>query len=74
MIDLQRKHKNDYSCVVFFENSNNVKKWTFVHNLTKFALFLSINHARWSYVNVYERRTGKYLRRYIKGNFIPAFV
>ena len=31
------EHKNDYSVIVFFDDTT-TKKWKFVHNLDEFAL------------------------------------
>ena len=67
-------HKNDYSCIVYFGKDEKPKKWTYVHTLDKFANFLNTSHSSWTYFNVYERRTGKYLKRFYKGNFIPYFL
>lgn len=67
------EHKNDYSVVVFFE-SGEVKKWTYVHKLNGFALFLEKKHPDWKYMNVYNRREGTYLRRFYKGNPTPQFL
>jgi hypothetical protein len=66
--------KNDYTVIVFFEEGSKPKKWQYVHKLNGFAMFLNNSHSGWQYMNIYERRTGKYLRRFIKGNFIPAFL
>ena len=66
--------KNDYSVIVYLENDNKPKKWSYVHKLNGFSMFLNTSHPTWSYMNVYERRTGKYLKRFYKGNFIPPFL
>ena len=66
-------HKNDYTCIAFYK-SEKPKKWGFVHCLSKFATFLNANHPNWLYINVYERRTGKYLKRFYPGNIIPYFL
>jgi len=66
-------HKNDYSCIVYFENTN-PKKWAFVHKLNGFASFLNEKHKGWKYFNVYERRTAKFLKRFYPGNIIPDFI
>jgi len=66
-------HKNDYTCIVFFQNGS-PKKWQYVHGLTKFVIFLNREHPQWKYVNVYERRTNIYLRRFYPGNSIPYFL
>jgi hypothetical protein len=67
------KHKNDYSCIAFFE-SGKPKKWQYVHKLDGFVKFLNQKHQGWKYLNVYERRTGKYLKRFYPGNHIPPFL
>lgn len=66
-------HKNDYTCIVYF-NIGQFKKWTYVHNLSGFAQFLEKRHQSWVYFNVYDRRTGAYLKRFYRGNFIPYFL
>lgn len=66
-------HKNDYSIVVFFENTS-PKKWQFAHQLDSFAKFLDNKHSNWLYMNVYDRRTSKYLKRFYNGNIIPSFL
>lgn len=66
-------HKNDYTCIVYFPD-NTPKKWTYVHNLNGFSKFLDKEHGSWKYFNVYERRTGKYLKRFYRGNFISYFL
>ena len=67
-------HKNDYSVTAFFP-SGKPKKWKFVHRLNDFASnFLDKKHSDWKYFNVYDRRTGAYLKRFYKGNVIPDFL
>ena len=66
-------HKNDYSCIVFYK-SGTTKKWQFVHGLSKFVSFINEKHPGWDYINVYDRRTGKYLKRFYPGNIIPYFL
>ena len=67
------EHKNDYAVIVYFENTT-PKKWQFVHTLNGFSKFLDTKHSTWKYFNVYERRTGKYLKRFYPGNIIPRFL
>lgn len=67
------QHKNDYTCIVYFPELS-PKKWQFVHTLNSFAIFLTVKHPTWLYFNVYERRTGKYLKRFYKGNLAPQFL
>ncbi len=66
-------HKNDYSIIAFFPDEK-PKKWEFVHTINSIALMLNEKHPNWLYINVYERRTKKYLKRFYKYAIIPAFV
>lgn len=67
-------HKNDYSCIVYFGKDEKPKKWNYVHTLNSFESFLNAKHPTWTYFNVYERRTRKYLKRFYKGSVIPYFL
>jgi hypothetical protein len=67
------KRKNDYSAVVFL-STGEVKKWSYVGKLNGFAKFLDSKHSEWLYMNVYDRRTRKYLKRFYKGNSVPTFL
>jgi hypothetical protein len=68
------EHKNDYSVFAFFNNQDKPKRWSYVHNIRVFVKFLDEKHPDWSYINVYERRTRKYLKRFYTGNSIPDFL
>ena len=65
--------KNDYSVIVFFPNEK-PKKWSYVHKLNGFAIFLDNKYPDWTYFNVYDKRDRKYLKRFYKGNVIPEFL
>ena len=67
-------HKNDYSCIVFFEDGSQPKKREYVHKLNSFASFLNNKHRGWKYFNVYERRSNKFLKQFRKGVFVPPFL
>lgn len=67
------KHKNDYTCIAFFKQGK-PKKWKYVHKLDGFVRFLNQKHSGWKYLNVYDRRTGDYLKRFYPGNHIPGFL
>lgn len=67
------KHKNDYSCIVYFP-TDKPKKWEYVHGLRGFANFLTEKHSNWLYFNVYERRTRNYLKRFYNGSIVPQFL
>lgn len=66
-------HKNDYSVIVFL-NDGTVKRWLYVHNLYKFAQFLDAKHSNWLYMNVYDRRKNNFLRRIVRGSFVPPYI
>lgn len=67
------QNKNDYSVIVYGANGF-LCKYTFVGNLYKFSQFLdgSDKFGNWLYFNVYVRRSGTFLRRFKRGEFIPA--
>jgi len=64
------KNKNDYSVIIALSNGD-FKKYTFVHNLYNFSNFVNRQFPGWSALNVYNRRTGKFLIQYHPGDFIP---
>ena len=66
-------HKNDYSIIAFFPNRTPLK-WQFVHSLKSVEKSLNEKHPDWLYMNVYDRRTRQYLKRFYKGNDIPDFL
>lgn len=68
------KKKNDYSVIVFLENQTKPKKWTYVHKLNGFSMFLNKKHPTWKYMNIYNRRGGNFMKQIKKGDFVPAFL
>lgn len=69
-------HKNDYSCIIF-EDTKLLGKSTFVHNLYKYSIWLtrSKNYSNWTYINVYDRRNGNFIKRFYRTDrFIPVFL
>lgn len=67
------KNKNDYSIIIFDLNNQQIAKMEFVDNLFKASQWLDNSKYRdWHYFNAYNRRSGMFLKRYYKGNFIPA--
>lgn len=66
------KRQNDYSVSVFGAHGF-LAKYQYVGNLYKFGLFLDEKYPDWAYMNVYARRSGRYLKRYYRGDFIEAF-
>lgn len=67
------KKKNDYSAIVFLEENDKPKKWTYVHNLSKFVSFLEKEHPSWKYLNLYNRRGQTFIKQFIRGDFIPPY-
>jgi hypothetical protein len=67
------EHKNDYTVIAFL-STGEAKKWRNVHGLNKFTKFLDEKHPDWNYMNVYDRRTKQYLKRFYKGNSVPDFL
>ena len=54
--------KNDFS-VTFFFYKKKVLHLHFVHNTDKAFNWLNAKNIEWSHANIYDRRTGKYLKR-----------
>lgn len=71
---MHKKGKSNYAVIVFFNGEETPKKWSYVNKLNGFALFLEKKHTNWSYMNVYDRKTRVFLKRFNRGNFIPAFL
>lgn len=68
-------HKNDYSIIVFFDNTPKPKKWSFIHKLsTTRRNFLDVKHSNWIYINVYDRRTKAFIKRLNKEDVFPDFL
>ena len=68
------KRQNDYSVSIFGANGF-LAKYNYVGNLYKFTLFLNENpkFREWVYINVYARRSGRYLMRFYNGDYVPPF-
>jgi hypothetical protein len=66
-------HKNDYTCIAFWQDGK-TRKWKYVHTLSGFAAFINLKHPQWNYFNVYDRRTGRFLKRFYPGNIISKFL
>lgn len=66
------KRQNDYSVSVF-DAHGFLAKYQYVGNLYKFSQFLENKYPTWSYINVYARRSGRYLIRFYRGNFITPY-
>lgn len=72
MSDIRRD--NDYSVIVFGNNRPLVKMER-VHSLVTCSRWLdrSYKYASWDTMNVYARRSGRFIGQYKRGAFIPAF-
>ena len=72
---MEFKKKDDYS-LIFFDDAGFVCKMQYVNSVAKACRWCdsSRNYNRWTVVNVYARRTGRFLGQYRKfGGDIPAF-
>lgn len=64
------QNKNDYS-VAIFNSSGFLVKVQYVHNIYKLCLWLETSKYKdWTYINIYVRRSQRFLKRHYKGNFI----
>ena len=67
---MEFQNKNDYSVIVFCENDKTVKV-SYVHSCYSLAKWLdNSKYKDWKYFNVYVRRSGRFLKRFYKGNYI----
>lgn len=67
---IEFKNKNDYSVIVFDEKKMLIK-YTYVHSPYLLSQYLDKNFSNWQRINVYVRRSGRFLGQYRKGGFIP---
>jgi hypothetical protein len=69
------QHKNDYSAIVFDEVGFLVKV-TYVHKLDKLEKWLNTSRKfyTWKHINVYDRRTTKFIKQFKRGDTIPEFL
>ena len=70
---LEFKNSNDYSFTVFDEKNNVIYKKLYSDNVFRDCMWLnnSNNFKHWLYVNCYARRSGRFIGRYYRNNFIP---
>lgn len=69
---VEYKNKNDYSVTVF-NGSGFLAKYTFVNDIFKLVQFLNHHHDfhNWTAINVYLRRSGRFIKQYRRGDYIP---
>ena len=66
-------HNNDYSVIAFFPNEK-PKKWKFVHKIRGIMKYIDKTFPSWLYINVYDRKTRKFLKRFYRGSSVPDFL
>jgi len=64
--------QNNYSCEAF-QGSNRTNSMRYVHSITSYVKWLKDKGISWSVINVYNRRTSEFIRRYYKGDYIHSF-
>lgn len=71
-MSLEFQNKSDYSFSAFGDNGFLYKK-DYSHNIYKDCVWLtnSEKFKEWKYINVYARRTGRFLGRFYRENYIP---
>ena len=62
-----------YECTAFFPDTF-PKKWKYVRDLQSFAQFLNSKHPSWKYINVYEKGSKQFLKRFYPQNPIPKVL
>ncbi len=68
------KKKNDYSIEAYM-GSKKTNHMAFVHKITTYVAYLEKNNIEWSVINVYARRTKRFIRRFYKDrDIIPVRV
>lgn len=61
-----------YSVIIFFEDGRWPWKWKKVVSLWKVKKWLSDRRLPWLYFNIYDGKTGQYLRRVYPSDWIGA--
>lgn len=59
------KRKNDYS-ITAFQGSRKVNTMVYVHSISSYVKYLEKKRIEWSVINVYARRTRRFLKRFYK--------
>ncbi len=68
---MEFQNKNDYSVIVYGP-SGFLAKYSYVGNIYKLVLFLNNKpeFRNWTAVNVYARRSGRFIVQYRPGQFV----
>lgn len=71
---MEFKNKNDYSVAVFTSDNIFLVKMEYVHTIYACTQWLtkSEKYRNWGYINVYARRTNRFIKRYYVGNYIDS--
>ncbi|MFY0643171.1 MAG: hypothetical protein JXR19_01755 [Bacteroidia bacterium] len=64
---------NRYSIVVFFPKRNPLK-WTYVYSIKSAAESLTNSFPTWKHMNVYDRKSGEFLKQFRPHHEIPKFI
>ena len=64
------QNKNDYS-ISAFSADGFLCKHAYVGNCFKYTIFLNEKFPEWTSINVYARRSGRFIGQFKKGNYIP---
>ena len=65
------KNRNDYSIIAFTVENELILKWHSVHNLYNSKKKLIELYSQFGYMNVYNKRTKQFLKRYYKEEYTP---
>lgn len=63
------KNKNDYTCVAFM-GSEKVNTMIYVHGIYGYVQWLEKNNITWSVINIYSRRSSRFIKRQYKGDYV----
>lgn len=63
------KNKNDYTCSAYM-GSNKVNTMIYVHSVYAYTKYLEKNNIEWSVINIYSRRSKRFISRQYKSDFV----
>lgn len=77
---MEFKRKNDYTCIVVlnyngeYDPARSAKmKLEYVNNIVKLAYWLRDKGIDWHHINVYARRTRRFIVQYRRDHFIQPY-
>lgn len=68
---MEFKNNNDYSCIVFLANGRQMKM-QYVHSIIRLKYWLKDKSIDYKYINIYVRRSGRFLIRNYPNQFINS--